>query len=77
MEEKSITIYHRVMRHENFDAAATDLFVLLQRAQITNPNKPRILYLDIDEHRNESGAFDEDMFELQKDFCLGLWVLCC
>lgn len=71
MEEKSIAIRHRVMRHEGFEDAATDLFILLQQAQRNNPNKPRVLYLQIDEHRNEHGAFDRDMFELQKDFCLG------
>lgn len=71
MGEMSIAIYHRVMRHENFEAAATDLFILLQKTQLNEPNKPRVLYLDIDEHKNELGEFDEDMFELQKDFCLG------
>lgn len=71
MEVQNMLIYHRVMRHEDFEAAATALFMLLQQTQLNNPNKPRVLCLDIDEHRNECGDFDRDMFELQKDFCLG------
>lgn len=29
MEEKAVALYHRIMRHENFEAAASDLFGLL------------------------------------------------
>lgn len=59
------------MRRENFEAAAKDLFRLLAETQKTHPDKARVLYLDIDGHRNEAGGFDADMLELQKDFCIG------
>lgn len=71
MGEKGIAIYHRVMRRENFEKAAKDLVALVYTAEQKNPGKPRILYLDIDGHRNDQGGFDADMLELQKEFGLG------
>lgn len=59
------------MRRENFEKAATDLFKLLKAAQTQSPNVDRILYVDIDDHKNAEGGFDSDMFELQKDFGVG------
>lgn len=70
-EKKLTAIYHRVMRRENFEAAAKDLFRLLTETQKAQPDKERALYLDIDGHRNKDGGFDADMLELQKEFCLG------
>ena len=70
MEEKQIALYHRIMRRENFEAAAKDLFQLLVSAQKKAPNQPRVLYVDIDGHRNAEDGFDRDMFELQKEFLL-------
>ena len=66
MAEKAIALYHRIMKRENFETAAQDLFQLLVNAQKREPNKPRILYVDIDGHRNEAGGFDRDMLELGK-----------
>jgi len=69
MEEKSIALYHRVMKRENFETAAKNLFDLLVSTQKKFPNKPRALYVDINGHRNTAGSFDNDMFELQKESC--------
>lgn len=69
--EDSIILYHRVMRRENFEKAAKDLFDLLRIAQVKSPNINRILYVDIDDHKNSKGGFDHDMFELQQDFGVG------
>ena len=69
---KAIVLYHRVMRRENFEKAAKDLFDLLRSAQANYPNIDRILYVDIDGHKNSAGGYDNDMYELQKDFGLGL-----
>ena len=66
-----IALYHRVMRRENFEKAAKDLFDLLKGAQIQSPNCPRALFVDIDGHRNDQGGFDNDMYELQKEFGMG------
>ncbi len=71
MKEKCIAIYHRVMRREDFAKAAKDLISLVRTAEMQNPGKPRILYLDIDGHRNKQGGFDADMTELQTEFGLG------
>ena len=61
----------RIMRRENFEKAAEDLFGLLKSAQAKYPNQERILYVDIDGHRNSEGGYDHDMFELQSDFGIG------
>ena len=70
MSEK-VALYHRVMRRENFEKAAKDLFDLLKSAQVKCPNMDRVLYVDIDGHKNPQGGFDHDMLELQKDFGIG------
>ena len=67
----AIALYHRIMRRENFEKAAKDLFTLLKSAQVKFPNEDRILYVKIDGHKNSAGGYDSDMFELQKDFGLG------
>ena len=71
MSEKNIAVYHKIMKRENFETAARDLFQLLVKTQKEAPDRPRILYVDIDGHRNEAGGFDRDMLELQKDFGVG------
>lgn len=70
-EEKMIAIYHRIMKRENFETAANDIYNLIKHEQEVDPDKPRKLYLDIDGHRNDDGGFDEDMFELVSNFLLG------
>ena len=67
MKDK-IALYHRVLKRENFEKAAKDLFDLLRSAQAKEPNVDRVLYVDIDGHKTSDGSYDHDMFELQKDF---------
>lgn len=50
MEQNKIVLYHKVMRRENFEKAATDIFNLLKSAKIKSPNIARMLYVDIDGH---------------------------
>ena len=71
MTRQRIAIYHRVMKRENFEVAAKDLFRLLVNAQKQSPDQPRVLYVDIDGHRNKAGGFVNDMFELQAQFGMG------
>ncbi|RRJ66070.1 HNH endonuclease [Paenibacillus oralis] len=71
LKEKGIAIYHLVYEHEDFEATATILMKLLQKVQKDSPNQKRYLYIDIEGHKNNSGGYDHDMFELQKDFALG------
>ena len=67
----AVALYHIVYKHEGFEESAQALFKLIQRAQSLSPGKKRILYLDIEGHRNSDGSFDNDMFELQDEFLLG------
>lgn len=48
MQKEKVCLYHRVMRRENFEKAAKDLVDLVLSAQRKEPDKPRILYVDID-----------------------------
>ena len=70
MDQAGVALYHRVLRRENFEKAAKDLVSLVYAAEKKEPGKPRILYLDIDGHRNAQNGFDVDMLELQKEFGL-------
>ena len=71
LRDKAIAIYHVVYAYEGFEKSAQILFDLVRKAQESSPNQKRILYLDIEGHRNEIGGFDNDMFELQRHFILG------
>ena len=66
-----VALYHRIMRRENFEKAAKDLFELLKAAQTKTPNADRALYVDIDGHKNSQGGYVRDMLELQKEFGIG------
>jgi hypothetical protein len=68
----TVALYHIVYRDEGFEEAATALFEILREAERIYPGQCRILYLDIEGHRNEQGGYDHDMFELQRNFVLGV-----
>lgn len=68
LKGKKIAIYHTVLEDEDFSTATRMLHNLIYQTQKQFPNQERILYLDILGHRNSSGGFDHDMFELQKEF---------
>lgn len=68
---KGIAIYHVVHAHEKFEKASKMLLKLVRKAQETHPGAPRLLYLDIEGHRNTAGGFDADMLELQNEFLMG------
>lgn len=70
-DDRGIAIYHVVKRKEGFEKSAEILFTLVKNAQEKYPNKNRMIYMDIEGHKNKDGGFDHDMFELQKDFILG------
>lgn len=38
--EKAVTIYHRIMRRENFETAAKDIFHLFVETQKKEPGRP-------------------------------------
>jgi hypothetical protein len=71
LKSKYIAIYHMVFAKEKIDPAAKHIFDLIKHAQEFSPGQRRILYLDIEGHRNDIGGFDRGMFELQTSFLLG------
>ena len=70
--DKAVALYHLVYADEGFEESAQALFRLVQRAQRVQPGKERKLFLDIEGHRDDEGAFDSDMLELQEHFLLGV-----
>lgn len=70
LKNKGMVIYHIVYENEDFENSAQVLFDLIKQAQKNSPNQKRILYLDIEGHRNKKGGFDNDMYELQRHFIL-------
>lgn len=68
---KSIALYHTVFEEENFESSAYYIHKLVLNAQNDYPNRNRYLFVDINNHKNDSGGFDHDMYELQRYFILG------
>ncbi|WP_197084910.1 HNH endonuclease [Saccharothrix sp. ST-888] len=68
---KGLAIYHDMAVYENFERAAGRIFESVKHAQAIRPGAPRYVYIDIQGHKNENGAFDHDAFELISDFALG------
>ena len=71
LRKKAIALYHVVFKDENFEKSADIIYDLVKYSQIKAPNAERHLFLDIEGHKNKKGGYDQDMFELQKDFILG------
>ena len=69
--DNTVSIYHIVAATDDFETAAHDVFAYLQEAQERFPDWPRVLYLDIEGHREEEGRFTEDFVELQQEFLIG------
>ena len=69
--DRYAALYHVVYAHEGFEETAQTLFKLIQRAQQLQLGRKRVLFLDIEGHRNHDGGFDADMLELQTEFLLG------
>lgn len=70
IDSNMIAVYHVVYENESFNDAVQDLVELTYKTTKEYPNRKRVLYLDIDGHRNNKGGFDDDMYELQKNFIL-------
>lgn len=68
MKDKVTRLYHVVYENQFFEEAASQIFELIQLAQVQKPFYDRILHLEIEGHRTSDGEFDHDMFELQFHF---------
>jgi len=71
IEERSIALYHVMLRGDGFEETAEILFRLVRWAARSNPGKPRSLYLDVDGHRVAGGGYDRDSFEIMRYFIFG------
>lgn len=69
-KNQAIAIYHDMAVYENFERCAHRIFAVLQATQRRHPGAPRHLYLDIQGHRNDVGAYDRDAWELMRYFVL-------
>ena len=70
-KQKAVAIYHDMKVYENFERCAQRIFECIKAAQRESPGAPRILYIDIQGHRNEVGGFDHDACELITEFSIG------
>jgi hypothetical protein len=68
--DNTISIYHVIGADDTFIGAARDVFALLREAQTRFPNRPRVIYLDIEGHRGVRAGFDADFFEFQQEFLI-------
>ena len=69
--DDAVALYHAVFENEGFDESAKILVRLVSEAEKKWPGKRRLLYLDIDGHKNSAGGWDHDMLELQQEFVIG------
>ncbi|MER7211914.1 HNH endonuclease [Streptosporangium sp. NPDC000239] len=69
-QKKGVGIYHDMAVYENFERCAHRVFKVLQLAQKSNPGAPRLLYFDVQGHRNDAGGYDHDSLEIMKQFFL-------
>ncbi|MNH49980.1 hypothetical protein D3C73_15800 [compost metagenome] len=69
-ESGTIGLYHDMLVSENFDRCAQRIFSILRKAQKEFPGKKRVLYLDVQGHRNSAGGYDDDAYEIISHFAL-------
>jgi hypothetical protein len=65
--DNTVSIYHIIREEDSFDRAAGDTFALVKKAQEQFPDRPRILYLDIEGHGGAGLRFNEDFVEFQQE----------
>ncbi len=65
--DNTVSIYCVVGASQSFEAAASSVFGLIKEAQRRYPGWVRILYVDIEGHRDDHGRFDEDFVEFQQE----------
>jgi hypothetical protein len=54
--------------YENFERCASRIFEVIHKAQQEAPNGLRVLYIDVQGHRDSNGKYDRDSLELMEDF---------
>jgi hypothetical protein len=61
-------LYHDVRPWHTFEEAASALRAVVAKAVALDPDRPRVLFVDVEGHRNVAGGFDHDMLELLAHF---------
>lgn len=67
----AIALYHVMKASDGFDETAQALFQLVRMAARQYRAQRRVLFLDVEGHRNPAGGFDNAAFEIINDFTLG------
>lgn len=66
--DNTVSVYHVVAEDDAFEQAAQDVVGLLREAEERFPGWPRVFYLDIVGHVDETGRFTDDFVEFQQEF---------
>lgn len=76
-DQESVALYHVMREDDDFESTADRLFQIVKEAARLQPGKRRVLFLDVEGHRNSAGGYDADAFEIMKEFItgfLGPWL---
>lgn len=73
-KKKRLAIYHDMHVEEDFERCASRIFTMTKRASDDLPGVERILFLDVQGHRNSAGGYDHDAYELMTDFLIGFML---
>ena len=65
--DNTVSIYYVVAPMETFEEAAVAVFGLVRDAEARYPGWTRVLYLDINGHRDSNGRFESDFVEFQQE----------
>ncbi|MGW3591540.1 HNH endonuclease signature motif containing protein [Streptomyces fungicidicus] len=65
---KPVALYHDMAVYENFERCAPRIFEVIWASQQKAPNAPRLLYFDVQGHRNSAGDYDRDSLEMVANF---------
>ncbi|WP_237532731.1 hypothetical protein [Streptomyces sp. SID8352] len=65
---KPLALYHDMAVYENFERCAPRIFAVIHKAQEVKPDAPRILYFDVQGHRNSQNGYDRDSWEMVRHF---------
>ena len=67
----AVALYHVMRAHEDFETTAQALVEVVRYAVREFPGQRRLLYFDVEEHRNTAGGFDRDAYQIQQRFLIG------
>jgi hypothetical protein len=63
-DNKPIAIYYEMRRQDEFEATAGRLWSMVRTAARDHPGAPRVLYMDMEGHKDFRGEYDDDAMKL-------------